>query len=208
MSSRFLPPPEQGSTASFSEQIVDIPVCSGGPQGFLRRQSSTAPSPQTVDIPSSGGGLCRFSQDRVQQRRLRRSLTFLLLVEAFVVSDIPAGGGPHGFLPTQGGGLQDFFAGQGFTAFLDFNTLMMLLGVHAEVEDLLEVLKAPSQDTELNSPRLSLSSPVRWPTLHPAWTRRLRLRRVQCGGRVRRCGVLLASESLFRGRDTSPKTRP
>ena len=30
--------------------------------------------------------------------------------------------------------------------FLELNTLMMLLGVHAEVEDLLEVLKAPSQD--------------------------------------------------------------
>ena len=30
--------------------------------------------------------------------------------------------------------------------FLDLNTAMMLLGVHAEVEDLSEVLKAPSQD--------------------------------------------------------------
>ena len=33
-----------------------------------------------------------------------------------------------------------------FRRFLDLNTAMVLLGVYAEVEDLLEVLKAPSQD--------------------------------------------------------------
>ena len=39
--------------------------------------------------------------------------------------------------------------------------------------------------TKLIRTRSSSSSPVRWPTLHPAWTRGLRLHRVQCGGRVR-----------------------
>ena len=58
---------------------------------------------------------------------------------------------------------------------------MTLLGVHAEVEDLLEVLQAPSQD-RAQQPRSSSSSPVCWSSLHPAWTRRLLLHR----GPVRR----------------------
>ena len=43
--------PEQNSTASFPEQIVDIPVRSRGLQGFHPRQSSSAFAAQSVDIP-------------------------------------------------------------------------------------------------------------------------------------------------------------
>ena len=99
-----------------AEQLASIPVPRGGHgQGSLPGQSTTATASQIVDIPFSGG--------------------------------------PHGFLPRQGpaasvaenvvippgGGLQDFLSGQGLRRFLDLNTAMMLLGVHAEVEDLLEV---------------------------------------------------------------------
>ena len=167
-------PPEQGSAASFLEQIVDIPVHSGGLRGFLRRQSSTAPSPQTADIPSSGflpeqHSTARFvdrtlilqfrvvvaevvevfkifAHNRVQQRRLRRSLTFLPVEVLTVFSP--------GKVP-QRLSMLNFRLAEVFTVyaqarvflrFLDLNTAMMLPGVHAEVEDLLEVLKAPSQD--------------------------------------------------------------
>ena len=83
---------------------------------------------------------------------------------------------------------------------------MMLLGVHAEVEDLLQVLKAPSQDRAqqpevelviaglldassycLRQQGVASSTPTRWPS-----SAKLRL---------------VASGCLSRGRGTSPHAR-
>ena len=112
----------KGSAASFPEQIVDIPFHSGGRRGFLLRQSSTAPSPQTADIPSSGGlqgflpeqpSTARFVEQNVdipvprgrrggggglQDFRPQQSST----APASQIGDIPTSGGPHGFLSRQG----------------------------------------------------------------------------------------------------------
>ena len=89
-----------------------------------------------------------FSQDRVQQRRLRRPSTFLLLEVLTVFS-------PDRVLQRLPLRMLTFRLVEVFTVhaqdrvlrlFLDLNTAMMLLGVHVEVEDLLDDLKAPSQD--------------------------------------------------------------
>ena len=71
--------PEQGSAASFPEQIVDVPVHNGGLRGFLPRQSSTAQSPQTADIPSSSGGPQGFLPEQLR-------LVVAEVVEVFKIS--------------------------------------------------------------------------------------------------------------------------
>ena len=100
-----------------------------------------------------------FAHNRVQQRRLRRSLTFLQVEGLTVFSPVRV---------TQRLPLR----------LLNFR-LVEVFTVHAQD-------RIPRRFLDLNTaiPRSSSSSPVRWPTLHPAWTRRLRLHRVQCGGRV------------------------
>ena len=89
-----------------------------------------------------------FAHNRVQQSRLRRSLT-LPQVEGLTVFSpdrVPQR------LPLR---MLNFRLMEVCTVhaqdrvplrFLDLNTAMMLLGVHAEVEDLMEVLKASSED--------------------------------------------------------------
>ena len=126
-----------------------------------------------------------FAHNRVQQRRLRRSLTF---VPVEVLTVFSPGRVPQR-LPLS---MLNFWLVEVFTVcaqdrvfrrFLDLNTAMMLLGVHAEVEDLLEVLKAPSQDRAqqpevevviagllgassccLRQQGVASSTPTRWPS--------------------------------------------
>ena len=128
-----------------------------------------------------------FTPDRVPQRRLRRSLTFLLVevLTVFSPDRVPQR------LPLR---MLNFRLVEVFTVyahdrvfrrFLDLITAMMLFGVHAEVEDLLEVLKAPSQD-RAQQPEVELviagllvvSSSCLDPEVAASYP-------VQCGGRVR-----------------------
>ena len=134
---------------------------------------------QIVDIPTSGRPQ-GFLPDRVVQRLLLRMLTFRL-VEVLTIYE----------------------KDREKLSFLDLNTDMMLLSVHAEVEDLLEVLKAPSQDRAqqpevefviasllvvssscLDTEVAASSSPVRRPTsaesLVAGALRRRRVRDVLC----------------------------
>ena len=127
-----------------------------------------------------------FAHNRVQQRWLRRSLTFLLVegLTVFSLDRVPQR------LPLR---MLNFRPVEVFTVhvqdrvprrFLDLNTAAMLLGVHAEVEDLLEVLRAPSQD-RAHQPEVELVVAGSLADSSSCLDRRLRLHQVQGGGRVR-----------------------
>ena len=82
-------PPEQGSPASFPEQIVDIPSSDGGLPGFLPQQNSTAQPSQIVHIPT-GGGPHGFLPRQGSAGSAAENV------------ELPAGGGLHGLRPGQG----------------------------------------------------------------------------------------------------------
>ena len=102
-----------------------------------------------MTFPSTVEAFVAFSQDRVQQRRLRRPSTFLQ-VEVLTVfsSDRVPQRLPLRMLNFR---LVEVFTvyaqDRVFRRFLNLNTTMMLLGVHAEVEDLLEVLSVLGRTT-------------------------------------------------------------
>ena len=197
------------------EQNADIPVPRGVvlvlvfkvfPQNRVQQRLSRS---RSLTFLSTVEAFVAFSQDRVQQRRLRRSLTFLPVEVLTVFSpDRVPQRLPLRMLNFRLVEVFTFYAqDRVFRRFLDLNTAMMLLAVHAEVEDLLEVLKALSQDRAQQSEvelgiaglldassyrhvqkGVASSTPMRWPSS-------VVLR-------------LVAFGCLSRGRGSSPETRP
>ena len=176
------------------EHVIAVPTISLDriPQRLVERRLPQMVE-QLMEVPSSGLLSSSFpvvvlvvfqglSQDRCQQRLwLSRLPTFLLPVEVLTIFS------PDRVLQRPSPRMLNFWLVVVFTTyaqdrvlrrFLQLNTAMMLLGVHAEVEDLFEVLKALSQDIA-QQPEVELVIAG----LLAAWTRRLRLHRVQCGGR-------------------------
>ena len=137
---------------------VDIPipqagVSGGGQQGFLSGQGSVGV--QNVDIPASGrGGVgrvqqrCRFLRKTFLSGLWSRSLLVLIFLLVQVLVSFSRDMIQQQLVPSRSpsGGLHGYAEDRVLRRFLDLNTPMLLLGVHAELDDLLEVLKAPSQD--------------------------------------------------------------
>ena len=151
---RVLPEPQS------AEQLVEVPTVLSP----VRTRSRWSAFQFLLVVAS--GVFKVFSQDRVQQGCIlvrnaflsglwSRSLISPFLVETFLLVEVLTVFSPDRVLQRLPVRMLTFWLVEVFTVyfqdrvsrrFLDLHTAKMLLGVHAEVEDLLGVLKAPSQD--------------------------------------------------------------